>query len=98
MTGHWEKDGVERRNKMICDDCIHNRTGSQRIIVDNKTADEWEEWGCEVEGKLTSELMENIDKAKECPYYEHDSDLDDPCYGCPGSPDYCDECTNKEQE
>ena len=83
---------------MICDDCVHNRCGTEDIKVDGWTVAQYDEWGCEVEGKLTVELLENIDTATECPYYEHDKDLDDPCYGCPGSPDYCDKCPRRDKE
>ena len=85
---------------MRCDKCKHNRSGIEDIKVDGWTVAQYEDWGCAKESEMT---QEQLDAACEtdgdvCPFYEYDKDLDDPCYACPGSPDYCDRCKNKEQE
>lgn len=81
-----------------CDTCRHNRTTVEDIIVDNRVADEYEEWGCAREDDLTEDELNVVFAGGECPFYEYDKNLDDPCYGCPGAPDYCDKCNGREKE
>lgn len=73
---------------MQCDTCKHNRTTTEDIIVDNRIADQYVECGC----AKKDEIDELVLAGHDCPLYEYDDDRDDPCYACPGSPDYCDKC------
>ena len=75
---------------MICDDCKYNRSSIEDIKVDGRTAAQYEEWACVKEDELTDDQFNIVYTGGDCPFYEHDENLDDPCYGCPGSPDYCD--------
>ena len=81
---------------MICDDCKHNRTSVENIRVDGKTVAQYIECGCTKEDELTEERQNIVYDEGDCPFYEYDTNLDDSCYGCPGSPDYCDTCDKKE--
>jgi len=38
-----------------CSLCRHNRSGIVDIIVDGRTADQWEDWACEMEDEFTDE-------------------------------------------
>lgn len=80
---------------MKCDDCKHNRTTIEDIKVDGWTAAQFEEWGCVHEDELSEEELDILWNKGECRFYEHDENLDDPCYGCPGYDDYCDKCNGR---
>jgi len=77
-----------------CSRCRHDRSGVTRVVVDNRTADEYEEWACAVEDAMTEEDLRRMQEG-ECPFYEYDERLDDPCCGCPGYDEYCGRCPVK---
>lgn len=80
-----------------CDTCKHNRSWTDDIIVDGRIADQYEEWGCAKEDELDEHELNLVFEGYSCRLYEHDNNLDDPCYACPGSPEHCDKCNIKEE-
>ena len=81
---------------MKCDDCKHNRTSVEDIKVDGWTAAQYVEWGCVHEDEMSEDDLNVLWNEDKCPFYEHDENLDDPCYACPGAPDYCENCNGGE--
>ena len=64
-----------------CMNCVHYRGGYQRIVVDGRTADAWEEWGCEKERELTDDDWACIDQGV-CRFYQK-MELEPEIINCP---------------
>jgi hypothetical protein len=40
-----------------CHQCRHYQGGLSRVVVDNRTADEWEEWDCDISDQMTDDEL-----------------------------------------
>lgn len=58
-----------------CDSCMHSHTGMTRIIVDNRVADEYLDWDCDMLDKMSDEDVE-LANANQCKYYEYTDEPD----------------------
>lgn len=52
-----------------CHLCRHYSGGITNVRVDGRTADEWEEWACELEGRFIESDYDSMDKGQ-CRFFE----------------------------